>query len=303
MAEQEYPHMQTRYQLRAWFFTAPGSCFLSRELEQMARVLPNLFGFYLLQIGLLGDSDLVAASRVLNRQVLDVDGQAGAGGGVSVQGSAGALPVASDSVDVVVLPHLLEFDANPHEALREVERVLVPEGHVVVSGFNPWSLMGLWRMAGRRRRGAPWNGHFLSLTRIKDWLALLGFDIVDSETFFFRVPFRNERIVDRSRFLESLGKRFWPYLGGGLHHRGQETGGDIDPHQVGVATGAQAGHGAMGRAYDQGATWALRALRSTRTERAAATPGQVAGALCCVTGDGKRHCPARKRTPPTIAWN
>ncbi len=215
VSERDYAHMQTRYQLRAWFSTAPGSCFLSHELEQMARVLPNLFGFYLLQVGLLGDSDLVAASRVLNRQVLDVDGQAGADGGVSVRGSAGALPVASDSVDVVVLPHLLEFAANPHEALREVERVLVPEGHVVVSGFNPWSLMGLWRMAGRRRRGAPWNGHFLSLTRIKDWLALLGFDIVDSETFFFRVPFRNERIIDRSRFMDSLGKRFWPYLGGG----------------------------------------------------------------------------------------
>ncbi len=207
--------MQTRYQLRAWFSTPPGRCFLSDELDQMAGVLPNLFGYHLLQIGLLGDSDLVAASRILNRQVLDVDGRGGSGRGVSVQACAGALPVASDSVDVVVLPHLLEFDANPHEALREVERVLVPEGHVVISGFNPWSFMGLWRMAGRRRRGAPWNGHFFSLTRIKDWLALLGFDIVQTEAFFFRAPFRNERIIERSRSLDTLGKRFWPYLGGG----------------------------------------------------------------------------------------
>ncbi len=207
--------MQTRHELRTWFSSAPGRCFLSHELDQMTRVLPNLFGYYLLQIGLLGEVDLVAASRVLNRQVLDVDGKAGTTGGASVQGTAGALPVASDSVDVVVLPHLLEFDTNPHEALREVERVLVPEGHVVISGFNPWSLMGLWRMAGRRKRGAPWNGHFLSLTRIKDWLALLGFDIVVSETFFFRAPFRNERIVERSQALDKVGKRCWPYLGGG----------------------------------------------------------------------------------------
>jgi len=180
----------------------------------MDRVLPNLFGYHLLQVGRLGDSDMLGSSRVLNRIILDVDGLGGGQGYSSFTGCADALPVASDSLDVVVVPHMLEFDANPHQALREVERVLVPEGHVVITGFNPWSLMGLWRRLGGRGRGAPWNGCFLSLTRVKDWLALLGVDIVDVSTFFFRAPGGSERVIERLRMLDTLGERFWPYLGG-----------------------------------------------------------------------------------------
>ena len=214
-SKQSCAHTATRGQLRAWFATPPGRRLLLAEMEQMGRVLPNLFGYHLLQVGLLGDVDMLSASRVRNRLILDVDGNPGTGGAAaSIRACADALPVASDSVDVVVLPHLLEFDASPHEALREVERVLVPEGHLVVSGFNPWSFMGLWRVAARRRHTAPWSGHFLSLTRLKDWLALLGFDIVDTESYLFCPPFRNDRVVERLQVLDTVGKRLWPYLGG-----------------------------------------------------------------------------------------
>ncbi len=208
-------HTETRTQLRAWFASPPGQRLLLAEMEQMGRVLPNLFGYHLLQVGSLGDVDMLSASRVRNRLLLDVDGDSRASGvAASIRACADALPVASDSVDVVVLPHLLEFDANPHEALREVERVLVPEGHLVISGFNPWSFMGLWRLAASRKRGAPWNGRFLSLTRLKDWLALLGFDIVDTETYLFCPPFSNDSVVEKLQLLDTLGKRLWPYLGG-----------------------------------------------------------------------------------------
>ena len=73
--------------------------------------------------------------------------------------------------------------------------------------------MGFWRAVRGRKSHAPWNGHFLALSRLKDWLALLGFDIVGTEIFYFRPPFGSERVIERLRFMEALGKRLWPYFG------------------------------------------------------------------------------------------
>jgi len=206
---------QTRRHLCEWFASAPGRSLLGAELAQLGRILPNLFGYHLMQVGHLGGDDILKGSRVLNRVVLQVDGDGDARGCPTLCGTAEALPVASDCLDVVVLPHLLEFEQSPHGALREVERVLVPEGHVVITGFNPWSLMGLSRaLSGRaRQRVAPWSGRFLTVPRVKDWLALLGFDIVATGTFHFRPPVGSERLLERLGFLESWGRRLWPYLG------------------------------------------------------------------------------------------
>ena len=87
-------------------------------------------------------------------------------------GSLIELPFDSGSLDLVVMPHVLEFYEHPHHILREVERVLRPEGNIIISGFNPRSLWGASR-AGKQQ-GYPWNGNFIALPRMKDWLALLG---------------------------------------------------------------------------------------------------------------------------------
>ncbi len=204
-----------RRRLREWFSGSPGRHLLGAELEEIGRVLPDLFGYHLLQIGRLGDVDMLEASRVRNRMQLEMDPDVRGGDYPSFHGWAHALPVASDSIDVLLLPHVLEFEGNPHQTLREAERVLVPEGHVLVTGVNPWGFMGLWRLVLGRRALVPWQGHFRSLARIKDWLALLGFDILSTRTFFFRPPFRNENLMERLRPLDRLGARYWPYLGGG----------------------------------------------------------------------------------------
>ena len=199
--------------MHRWLTGIPGRLVVEAELDHLRRLLPNLFGYYVVQVGRLGRFDLLGQSRILQRLVVELDGDPAATQYPAACGSATALPVDSHSVDVVVMPHILEFEAHPHEALREALRVLVPEGHLVLCGFNPWSLLGLRQLLGPRR-AMPWSGHFLGLSRIKDWLALLGFDVLALESCFFRPPFRDERVQRRLRFLDVAGRTAWPYFAG-----------------------------------------------------------------------------------------
>ena len=146
--------------------------------------------------------------------MIDIDGAVAPSPYPEVCGAACSLPVESDSVDVVLLPHVLEFEPDPHAALREAFRILVPEGYLLISVFNPWSLMGMWRLWGARSGSPPWQGQFLGAIRIKDWLALLGFDVLSSEPCFFRPPLRRERLLQRLACMEAFGKRAFPYLAG-----------------------------------------------------------------------------------------
>lgn len=208
------PGPGARARLRGWFQRAPGTLVLEAERERLDSILPDLFGFHLLQVEHLGDVDLIAASRVRNRMVMGMDDPPTGLPYPYIRACAEAMPVASDNVDVVVLPHVLEFQANPHQTLREVERVLVPEGHVVITGFNPWSLLGLRRLIPGRRRHEPWSGEFLGRPRIRDWLALLGFDLVYSGSCFYRPPFGNRALLERLGGLERLDGGPWDLFGG-----------------------------------------------------------------------------------------
>ena len=125
-----------------------------------------------------------------------------------------ALPFASGSLDLVVLPHTLELSIDPHAALREVERVLVPEGSVVISGFNPFSLWGARRLVAKRTAAVPWTGHFRSAMRIRDWLTLLGFEVQGSAFGAYAPPAGSPSWLERWRFMDRAGPRWWPVLGG-----------------------------------------------------------------------------------------
>jgi SAM-dependent methyltransferase len=121
----------------------------------------------------------------------------------------------ADSLDIVVLPHVLEFSNTPHQVLREVERVLIAEGHVVILGFNPLSLWNLSRLFLFWKKQAPWNATFLSASRVMDWLALLGFDVIHRQGYFYRPPFQNTNFMTKMGFFEKIGHRIWPKLGAG----------------------------------------------------------------------------------------
>ncbi len=204
-----------RNRMRAWYRKAPGSLLLASEREEVDRLLPYVFGYHIVQIGSLGrDRDLLKSCRIRHRLIIDADYGNGVGD-TGLFARAESLPIASDSVDAVVLTHTLELERDPHQVLREAERILIPEGHVLVIGFNPWSLWGLWRLFFKRRHRVPWCLRFVSPTRVKDWLSLLGFDVTHEAPLFFRPPLPYEGLLRRLHFMERAGRRLWPVFGGG----------------------------------------------------------------------------------------
>jgi SAM-dependent methyltransferase len=205
---------ELRKGLHSWFSSSPGRLILEAELELLNDILPNLFGYHLLQVGRIANADLLSSSRILHRALVEVDGESTTCPYSYLLGSPEALPIASDSVDVLLLPHTLEYASRVHDSLREAQRVLVPEGRLLVLGFNPWSWFGLWRLFLHRRRVAPWKGRFLGLTRVKDWLSLLGFDELTVKGHFFRPPLRSESLMHRLQCLERLRHPLPPYLSG-----------------------------------------------------------------------------------------
>ncbi|GAB3629835.1 SAM-dependent methyltransferase [Pandoraea terrae] len=125
------------------------------------------------------------------------------------------LPIATASTDLVVLPHVLEFTENPHAILREVERILVPEGQVIITGFNNLSLWGAREELGRLA-GSPFlppGADLIAFTRLKDWLKLLSFELDRGRFGCYRPPLRGVQWLDRFAFMEPAGDRWWPIFG------------------------------------------------------------------------------------------
>ena len=135
-----------------WLLTPQGRYVLDWEMDRIDALVVDLFGYNALQLG-MPQLDFLAHNRIQLRQV------AGPHGAVDVRCDYRELPFAANSIDLVVMPHVLEFGKSPHQILREVERVLIPDGQVIVTGFNPLSLWGLHRKvrraSGRARGPAP----------------------------------------------------------------------------------------------------------------------------------------------------
>lgn len=204
-----------RGELHAWLAGETGRCLLDGAVTLVGRRVPDLFGYHIVQVGSLFGHDLMLGSRIQNRVVVQLPGEPTPSGPPAVLGRAAELPIESDSVDVVILPYVLEFEADPHGALREAARLLVPDGRLIVAGFSPRSLIGLWALARRRAGVAPWSGRYLSVGRLKDWMALLGFDVCGVDGHFFRPPVGNPRLLRRLEFIERVLGRAAPFLAGG----------------------------------------------------------------------------------------
>ena len=193
-------------QFKDWLETPQGRYLLGWEQAEIDRVVADIFGYNAVQLG-LPQVPLLGANRMPHRLYCAPDG-------ADVRANAFELPFATGSLDLVLLPHVLEFSPHPHRVLREVERVLVPEGSVVISGFNPFSLWGARRLVTRRTAAVPWTGHFRSAMRIRDWLTLLGFEVQGSAFGAYAPPAGSPRWLERWRFLDRAGPRWWPVLGG-----------------------------------------------------------------------------------------
>ncbi|MES3020704.1 MAG: class I SAM-dependent methyltransferase [Pseudomonadota bacterium] len=207
--------------LDGWLQSAAGEYVRAWEQHCLDEMTADIFGFNAVQIG-LPQIDALAANRMPNKwqaatrsssaeQLLLAPG----GRQIAVALDFADLPFASQSLDLVVLPHVLEFAAEPHQVLREVERVLIPEGQLIICGFNPASLWGLRQGLGRMtgHHYLPIAGEFISMPRMKDWLKLLNLGVTRSHFGCYAPPCRSSVWLKRFAFMEQAGQRWWPYLG------------------------------------------------------------------------------------------
>lgn len=224
-----------------WLQTPPGRYLLDWERSRIDAHVADVFGFHALQLG-LPELDVLQANRMPHRwlavqahsaeESLPSDVSERTGGEIvppaPVQPALccdfDALPFAAQSLDLVVLPHTLEFARDPHQTLREVERVLVPEGKVVIVGFNPASLWGLRQWGGRvaaRASGEgdgsalflPRAGDFIAHRRLRDWLRLLSFEVERGGFGCYRPALRSQPWLERLAWMEKAGDRWWPVFG------------------------------------------------------------------------------------------
>jgi len=196
---------------------------LGRYLQQEEQVLydqavVDLFGFNALQIGCL-QMDLLRSSRIANRYKSTE--YMNAAEFPHLYCCDDFLPIADASLDLLILPHRLEFSERPHQTLREAERVMMPEGHLLISGFNPLSLWGmalflrnLLHNNDAAAKTFPWNASFIGLGRLKDWLALLGFEVISVQMCCHTPPCEQESWHRRFSFMDKLGAKWLSAIGG-----------------------------------------------------------------------------------------
>jgi SAM-dependent methyltransferase len=225
MSEQQVNLEKVRDKLSAWtewLGSPPGRYMLNWQQTQYDRTVSDVFGFHAVQIGLaplpaLRESRMPL--RVFSNPMLE-----SAGGEVTTQSFCeGAvlierpeeLPFETGSLDLVVLPHLLEFAEDPHQVLREVDRVLRAEGRLIISGFNPVSLWGLRQglMRGILPDYIPRPCRMISVPRLRDWFKLLSFDLDRGRFGCYAPPSRSEQWLATSALMEKAGDRWWPICG------------------------------------------------------------------------------------------
>jgi SAM-dependent methyltransferase len=210
------------------WFQSPAGRYVARWAEETAEsLLGDVFGLQAAQIG-CETLDLMAGNRIQHR-FRCLTGNHGAIVAVSVangdnptpialETDAAALPFGSDSMDLLVLPFMLEAHPDPHQVLREAQRVLRPEGQLLILGLNPLSLWGMRNYLSRLARpdtaGFPWPANYLSVLRLKDWLKLLDFDVSRGHFGCYAPPCQRESTLKHLSWLELAGNRWWGFAGG-----------------------------------------------------------------------------------------
>jgi SAM-dependent methyltransferase len=214
--------------LRDWFETPPGHYLLEWERAQFDSALADIFGYHALQLG-LPELPLLQANRMPHRWAagapcghdIDLARELNSNTGqIKLVTDYAALPFPANSLDLVVLPHGLELGADPHATLREIERVLVPEGRVVICGLNPASLWGLrqrrahlYRRLGFGSLFLPQGGEFIGYWRLRDWLRLLSFEVETGRFGCYRPSVNSEKWLRRLEWMDRAGQRWWPIFG------------------------------------------------------------------------------------------
>ena len=221
-------------QLLEWYATELGQSILADVMGRLDHILPTVFGYQGLQLGALDTSQSILDKSGIHRPVLmaspactsplleespseqdEADENPSTRLRFQPQLSADvlSLPIASDVMKLVIMPHTLDFCADPYQALREADRVLTNDGHLIIIGFSRWSLFGFRRSVLRWQRQVPWNGNFYTRNRVSDWLSVLSYSVEQKQSFFLRPPVRNAKLLRRLQLLEK-NQRWLGFFGG-----------------------------------------------------------------------------------------
>lgn len=201
---------------QTWLDSAAGQLLVQWETDAFDKAVADAFGYHALQLG-MPCLDTLSANRMPHRFVLADSHQ----NGVQAVCDFAALPFESASMDLVTLPHTLELSPDPHATLREVERILVPEGRVVIACFNPASLWGLAQRRAHVYRALglasslylPESGEFIAHRRLRDWLKLLSFEVEHVHFGLWYPALRSRRWLDRFDWMDRTGSRWMPIFG------------------------------------------------------------------------------------------
>lgn len=188
-----------------WFKSPLGQYLLSLEYIYINSVVIDTFGYYAIQMGNF-DVDFLDHSRIQNRFSLNSSH-------ADLMSANEALPFEEASVDLLVAPHILEQMSEPYQLLKEIHRVLMPEGCLIITGFNPKSLWGLKRFLSFDIN-YPWNSKFITLSKIKEWLPIVGLEMVEGKMGCYVPPIQQTTWLKKLHMMEKLGDRWWPMLGG-----------------------------------------------------------------------------------------
>lgn len=196
-----------------WLMQPLGSYLLEAEKRFLHSFVSDCYGKHALLIG-VPRQNILLKTAVIPHQVLVSPLINKNKGMFFVESEFVELAFATASIDLVILPHTLEYIDNPQHVLSEACRIVKPDGYIIILGFNPYSLWGLKKYwIGDHH--SPWSGNFLPLMTIKKWLALADFELVKQSKTLYRPPLQHHLMLYKKlKFLEWLGHKFWSPLGG-----------------------------------------------------------------------------------------
>lgn len=198
-------------QLDLWYQSVPGKMLLETEVAELNKILPKYFGSHLLQVGGPSECFIFEKSPIRNRIRISPE-FAPVFKGTSVRGHLIPLCFFPESIDVILLPHVLEFVKNPIALLQEIHTCLKPEGVVILLSFNPLSLWGISKFLHQHKR-LPWKGHFPTTMQLNQWLKKAEFNIVERKSIIFRPPVMEQSWMKKLFFLEMFGRACWNSFG------------------------------------------------------------------------------------------
>lgn len=173
-------HAPQTYTAPANWADLPWGMHYQKALEHaFAPWWPRVFGFHLLKIGALSNAiatDTCAISHQVNISSFATDD-------VHVVADPYQLPFSEKSVDACLLAHTLSYSSDPHRILREVDRVLINDGWVLLSGFSPISLLGAGKLTPGLRQCQPYCARMFTQMRMMDWLSLLNYEVLYQGAF------------------------------------------------------------------------------------------------------------------------